>query len=93
LLARWFAELFFDPEDGGDTSGTNLWTTRRHIPEDDTLLTFYVPLVILSKRHNSTMAETELPFIKKFIFTITQILILYCDVHAVDNMAFVYNSY
>jgi hypothetical protein len=41
LLARWFAELFFDPEDGGDMflrkSGTTQRTTRRHIPEEDTL--------------------------------------------------------
>jgi hypothetical protein len=44
LLARWFAELFFDPEDGDDTfllnvkkQGTTLRTTLRHIPEDETL--------------------------------------------------------
>jgi hypothetical protein len=37
LLARCFAELFYDPEDGGDTSGTTQRTTRRHIPEEDSL--------------------------------------------------------
>jgi hypothetical protein len=41
LLARCFAELLYDPEDGGDTFlrkvGTTQRTTRRHIPEGDTL--------------------------------------------------------
>jgi hypothetical protein len=42
LLTRWFTELFFDPEDGGDTFlrnfGYNSTHYTAHIPGEDTLL-------------------------------------------------------